>query len=91
MHCCHSEELPGVLLAQEVPAATMGDAQLPEASERPADSQGLLPAAGGEEEEGGGGGREEEGGGGAGKVGRRLVLSVLVGWVLGGGFFVKVS
>lgn len=69
MHCGHSEELPGFLLEEEVPAPPLGGAHLPEACERPTGPAGLQPAAGGEEEEGGGG-APQEGGGGDGEVGQ---------------------
>ena len=60
VHCGHSEELPGVLLAQEVPAAAAGGAYLPAARPRPARPPPLQPAPGGEEEQGGGGGEEAQ-------------------------------
>lgn len=50
MHCGHSEELPGFLLEEEVPAPALGSPHLPETSARPASPTGLRPAAGGEEE-----------------------------------------
>lgn len=70
VHCGHSEELPGFLLEEEVPAPPLGSAHLPEMPARPAGPPGLQPAAGGEEEEGGGGGAPPEGRGGDGEVGR---------------------
>lgn len=63
MHCGHSEELPGFLLEEEVPAPPLGSAHLPETRARPAGPPGLQPAAGGEDEEGGGGGAPQEEGG----------------------------
>lgn len=68
MHCGHSEELPGLLLEEEVPAPPLGSTHLPETCARPAGPPGLQPAAGGEEEEGGGGALQEDGG--VGEVGR---------------------
>lgn len=69
VHCGHSEELPGFLLEEEVPAAPLGSAHLPETCARPAGPPGLQPAAGGEqEEEEGGGGVPPEAGGGDGEV-----------------------
>lgn len=68
MHCGHPEELPGLLLEEEVPAGPLGGADLPEARARPAGPPGLRPTAGREEEEGGGD-EEEGGGGGGGEVG----------------------
>lgn len=64
VHCGHSEELPGFLLEEEVPAPPLGSAHLPEASARPAGPPGLRRAAGGKEEKGGGGVPQEDGGGG---------------------------
>ncbi len=63
VHCGHSEELPSVLLEEEVPAPPLGSAHLPETCTRPAGPPCLQPAAGGEEEKGGGGAPQEEGGG----------------------------
>lgn len=68
VHRGHSEELPGFLLEEEVPAAPLGSAHLPEAHAGPAGPPGLRPAAGGEEEAGGGRGAPEEDGGGDGEV-----------------------
>ena len=68
VHCGHSEELPGFLLEEEVPAPPLGSANLPEACARPAGPPCLQPAAGREEEEGRGG-ASQEGGGGDGEVG----------------------
>lgn len=73
VHRAHPEELPGLLLAEEVPAPPLGGADFPEAGARPAGPPGLQAAAGGEEEEEAGGGgaggapQEEAGGGGAGE------------------------
>lgn len=74
MHRGHSEELPGFLLEEEVPAAPLGRAHLPETPAGPAGPPGLRPAAAGEEEEGGRGGAAQEGGGGDGEV---LSLSLI--------------
>lgn len=68
VHCGHSEELPRFLLEEEVPAAALGSAHLPETGARPAGPPGLQPATGGEEEGGGGGGAPQEEGGADGKV-----------------------
>lgn len=67
VHRGHSEELPRFLLEEEVPAAPLGNAHLPETGARPVGPPGLQPAAGGEEE--GGGGAPQEEGGGDGEVG----------------------
>lgn len=67
MHCGHSEELPRLLLEEEVSAAPLGGAHLPETSERSAGPPSVRPATRGEEEEAGGGGggaAQEDGGGG---------------------------
>lgn len=75
VHCGHSEELPGFLLEEEVPAPPLGSAHLPETRTWPAGPPGLRPAAGGEEEEGGGGVPQEERGG-DGEVGLPVVTLV---------------
>lgn len=74
VHRGHSEELPGFLLEEEVPAPPPGHAHLPEAPPRPAGPPGLQPAPGREEEEGGGRGAPQEGRGGDGEVRSRVVL-----------------
>lgn len=68
VHCGHSEELPGFLLEEEVPAAPLGRAHLPEAPAGPAGPPGRRPPAGREEEEGGGGGAPQKDGGRDGEV-----------------------
>lgn len=74
----HPKELPGLLLAEEVPAPPLGGADFSEAGARPTSPPGLQAATGGEEEEGGGGagGEPQEeapagrrGGAGEGEVG----------------------
>lgn len=68
VHRGHSEELPGFLLEEEVPAPPLGYTHLPEASPRPAGPPGLQPAPSGEEEKGGGRGVPQEDRGGSGEV-----------------------
>lgn len=61
LHCGHSEELPRLLLEEEVSAAPLGGAHLPETSERSAGPPSVRPATRGEEEDAGGGGGGEVG------------------------------
>lgn len=82
MRRAHPEELPGLLLAEEVPAPPLGGAHFPEAGARPAGPPGLQAATGGEEEEGGGGAggapQEETAAGGRGEAGEREVGVVIL-------------
>lgn len=64
------EELPRLLLEEEVPAPPPGRAHFPEAAPRADGPPGVRASQGGEEEEAGGGGAQEADGGGDGEVRR---------------------